>query len=315
MLFYLKLLDFAYLLFSFFGAKLATLFSRQNVTIPKTKKNKFVRIISSTSRQKFGSIERILTKLQQPQRFSCLLCPASRWVRVCDISKLSSFDINVILNVVIIFMCPLLDCTRLKLTKLTSYFVLAVLWGTFGAINELNNGYIAKANESFASYPLLTNFENLEFTVRTKSAPNLIIQLKSSNSEFLSVETDSNGYLQLRDKNGDINSSIPRFKKINDGFSHYVNVTPGGIEVDNKYYNVKLTSLQISTVFVGGLPETGDDLTAHAQFRGCIRDVRVNGQQLLFFNQTAAGPNSTQVNVARNCSGENVCASITGKRN
>ena len=73
MLFYLKLVDFAYLLLSFFGAKLATLFSRQNVTIPKTKKNKFVRIICSMSRQKFGSIETILTKLQQQQRFSSLL--------------------------------------------------------------------------------------------------------------------------------------------------------------------------------------------------------------------------------------------------
>ena len=76
MLFYLKLLDFASLLFSFFGAKLATFFSHQNVTIPKTKKNKFVRIIPSMSRQKFGSIEKILTKLQPQVRFSCLLCPA-----------------------------------------------------------------------------------------------------------------------------------------------------------------------------------------------------------------------------------------------
>ena len=37
MLFYIKLLDFAYLLFNFFGAKLATLFYRQNVTFQKQK--------------------------------------------------------------------------------------------------------------------------------------------------------------------------------------------------------------------------------------------------------------------------------------
>lgn len=141
-----------------------------------------------------------------------------------------------------------------------------------------------------------------------------MIQLKSSNSRTLSIETDSKGYLQLRDKNGDINSPISGFKKINDGISHYVRVTPGGIQVDNGTYNVTLTSLQISTVFVGGLPITGDSATAHAQFRGCIRDVRVNGQQLLFFNQTAAALNSTQVDIARNCSGENVCENITGKR-
>ena len=30
------------------------------------------------SRQKFGSIETILTKIQQPQRFSSLLCPRVR---------------------------------------------------------------------------------------------------------------------------------------------------------------------------------------------------------------------------------------------
>ena len=68
MLFYLKLLGF--------WREISNIFSRQNVTIPKTKKNKFVRIISSMSRQKIGSIERILTKLQQQVRFSCILCPA-----------------------------------------------------------------------------------------------------------------------------------------------------------------------------------------------------------------------------------------------
>ena len=38
-----------------------------------------MRIISSMPRQKFGSIERILIKLQQQVRFSCILCPALKY--------------------------------------------------------------------------------------------------------------------------------------------------------------------------------------------------------------------------------------------
>ena len=37
-----------------------------------------MRISCSISRQKFGSIEKILTKLQQPKRFLFLLCPACK---------------------------------------------------------------------------------------------------------------------------------------------------------------------------------------------------------------------------------------------
>ena len=191
------------------------------------------------------------------------------------------------------------------------YFVLAVLWGTFGTINELNNGHKATSNKSYASYTLSTTFQSLVFTVRTKSAPSLIIQLKSSNSRFISIETDDNGYLRLRDKSGDMNSLLPGVEKINDGVPRRVHVTPDGIQVDNTTYSQTLKSLKIETVFVGGL---NDEITAaDSQFRGCIRDVRVNGLQLLFFNQSAVGPSSTQVNIAKNCSGENVCRNVKGR--
>ena len=86
MVFYLKLLDFADLLFNFFGAKLATLFSRQNVTIPKTKKNKFVRIICPMSLQKFGSIETTTTA------FFVSFVPSVIWSYVVDSITIMSFD-------------------------------------------------------------------------------------------------------------------------------------------------------------------------------------------------------------------------------
>lgn len=108
-----------------------------------------------------------------------------------------------------------------------------------------------------------------------------------------------------------MNLLLPGVEKINDGVPRRVRVTPDGIQVDNTTYNQTLTSLKIEAVFVGGLD---DQITAADwQFRGCIRDVRVNGLQLLFFNESAVGPNSTQVNIAKNCSGENVCRSVTGR--
>ena len=175
-------------------------------------------------------------------------------------------------------------------------------------INQLNNGYRPTSNNSYAMYSLSTTFQHLAFTVRTRSASSSIIQLKFNNSMFLSVETDNNGLLRLRDNNGYINSQQSGDLKINNAVPHYIQINRTTITIGNATYDVMLTSLPVRTVFVGG----DEEVSAQAQFRGCIRDVRLNGQQLLFFNQTADGLNSTEKNIAEGCSGEDVCANVSG---
>jgi hypothetical protein len=96
--------------------------------------------------------------------------------------------------------------------------------------------------------------------------------------------------------------------KINNAISHYIQINRTTITIGNATYDVTMTSLPVRTVFVGG----DEEVSAQAQFRGCIRDVRLNGQQLLFFNQTANGLNSTEKNIAEGCSGEDVCANVSG---
>jgi hypothetical protein len=187
-----------------------------------------------------------------------------------------------------------------------------VPWGTFGAINQLNNDYHPTSNMSYASYSLSTTFKNLAFAVRTRSTSSLIVQLKFSNSTFINIETDNHGFLVLRNKSGKINSPSSGGLKISDANPHYIQINQTAITIDNATYDVTLTPLPVTTVFVGALPETGDDNSPHAQFRGCIRDVRLNGQQLLFINQTADGINSTVENIAEGCLGEKVCANISG---
>ena len=125
---------------------------------------------------------------------------------------------------------------------------------------------------------------------------------------FVSVETDNNGVLRLRDNNGYINSQQSGGLKINNAIPHYIQINRTTITIGNATYDVMLTSLPVRTVFVGG----DEEVSAQAQFRGCIRDVRLNGQQLLFFNQTADGLNSTEKNIAEGCSGEDVCANTSG---
>ena len=187
-----------------------------------------------------------------------------------------------------------------------------VRWGTFGVMNPFNSSYRPTSNKSIASYSVSGSFNTLVFAVRTRATSSLIIQLKFNDSVYLSVETDGNGYLRLRDKNGFINSPSSGGPKINDGIQHYIQINHTLMTVDNTSYGVNLKSLPIRSVFIGGLPRTGDEVGMHGQFRGCTRDVRMNGQQLLFFNQTKDEFNATEWNVARGCLREDVCANISG---
>ena len=158
-----------------------------------------------------------------------------------------------------------------------------------------------------------TTFKNLVFTVRTKSKSSLILQLNFNNSKALSVESDNDGFLRVRRGSTIVNSQSSGGLKINDAYAHYIRINHSVIAVDNMTYDVTLTSFSVGRVFVGGLPRNGDEeASAPAQFRGCIRDVRLNGQQLLFFNQTADGLNSTQENIAVGCSREDVCGNVSG---
>ncbi|XP_028394701.1 protein crumbs homolog 1-like [Dendronephthya gigantea] len=186
-----------------------------------------------------------------------------------------------------------------------------VPWGTFGAINVLKNGHRPNSNKSYVSFTLsATVFNNLAFTVRTRSISSLIIQLNSSDSRFLSVETDDKGFLRLRDNSGFLFSRLSSALKIGDGVSHYIYLNSTVVMVDNTTHDITIKSFMVGNVSVGGLPETGGE---DMQFRGCIRDVRLNGQQLLFFNKTEGGIlNRTQVNVAEGCSSEDVCSNISG---
>ena len=195
--------------------------------------------------------------------------------------------------------------------KTIAFFSSEVKSGTFGTISELNNGYTFNktSNKSYASYLLSSTFESLNFTVRTRSISSVIIKLQFNNSEFLSIETDSGGHLQLRHKDGYVRAG--GFHKINDAIERHVHVNLAAVHVNGTSFDVTLTPFLVRTVFVGGLPETGDEgSSAHEQFRGCIRDVRLNEQQLLFFNQTEDGLNSTQVNIAEGCHGEKVCPTV-----
>ena len=194
-----------------------------------------------------------------------------------------------------------------------SSLFLVVSWGTFGVMNPFNSSYRPTTNKSIASYSVSGSFNTLVFAVRTRSTSSLIIQLKFNDSIYLSVETDGNGYLRLRDKNGFINSHSNGRPQINDGIQHYIQINHTLMTVDNTSYDVNLKSLPIESVFIGGLPGTGEEVGVHGQFRGCIRDVRMNGQQLLFFNQSADGFNATELNVARGCLREDVCANTSGK--
>ena len=156
-------------------------------------------------------------------------------------------------------------------------------------------------------------FSNLALTVRTRSTSSLIIQLNLNNSRFLSVETDSKGFLSLRVNSGFVSLRLSDVLRISDGVSHYIYLNSSVVIVDNSTHDITMNSFSVGNVFVGGLPESGDD---DVQFRGCIRDVRLNGQQLLFFNKTEGyNFNCTYpVNVAEGCSSEDVCSNISGTR-
>lgn len=186
-----------------------------------------------------------------------------------------------------------------------------VLWGTFGAINQLNNGYRPTSNKSYATYSLSTTFKTLVFSVRTRSISGLILQLKYNDSVFMSVETDSDGFLRLRNHN--VYSPRNEGSKITDAIPHLIQINNTAIKIDNKAYDIPVTFLPVRAVFIGGLPVANDEIaSSHAQFRGCINDVRLNGKQLLFFNQTADELNSTQLNIFGGCSGEDVCTNVSG---
>ena len=197
------------------------------------------------------------------------------------------------------------------ITFIVLCFFSVVRWGTFGVVNPFNSTFIPTSNKSYASYSVSGTFETLAFAVRTRSSSSLIVQLKFNDSMFINVETDGNGYLRLRDKNGYINSSSKASLKINDASVHYIQINRTAVTVNNTSNDVTLASLPVRSVFVGGLPETGGEVSALAQLRGCIRDVRMNGQQLLFFNQSGDGLNTT-LNVAEGCLREDVCANISG---
>ena len=149
--------------------------------------------------------------------------------------------------------------------------------------------------------------------MRTRSSSSVVVLLYLNATAYLSVET-SNGVLQLRNKGGIIGLGNKSALKVDDASVHYISISRSAIQIDNASYDVTVPPLAIRDVFVGGVQEgyVGEALGANPSYRGCIRDVRLNGKQLLFFNQTAGVWNRTQKNVAPGCIGEDVCGNVSG---
>ena len=147
-------------------------------------------------------------------------------------------------------------------------------------------------------------FKSLSFSVRTRSQASGIIRLYQNTSYYLSIET-KDGALRLRRDGGVIAvTSLP----IADAAVHYIRINRDTILVDSSSHNVIVPALSISDVLIGGLP----DVSGMTSFQGCIRDVRLNGEQLLLFNQSLAKFSPIQVNIALGCSSEDVCRKLSG---
>lgn len=187
-------------------------------------------------------------------------------------------------------------------------------WGTFGTISRLNSGYVSKGNQSYAQYSVSKNFQSLDFSMRTRSQSSTVMLLYSNASVHLSVEV-TDGPLQLR-YNGEIltfegNGAV----NVGDGTEHHVSINRSSVQIDGLSLGVTLPLLTVKEMFVGDVSEnfTSNPFRSLAPFRGCIRDVRLNGEQLLFFNQTIDPLKSTQENIAVGCSSEDVCGNLSGK--
>ena len=99
--------------------------------------------------------------------------------------------------------------------------------------------------------------------------------------------------------------------RITDSAVHYVTINRSAVYIDGSPSMINLPSILIQYVYVGGLPQA-KMFGGMTSFQGCIRDVRLNGEQLLFFNQSELKP--VQKNIALECSSEDVCRTLSGIR-
>ncbi|XP_071981648.1 protein crumbs homolog 2 isoform X2 [Engystomops pustulosus] len=190
---------------------------------------------------------------------------------------------------------------------------------------EYNSGtFFLDDVPSFANFTIGQNIGeslNISAFIRTLKPDGLVLQISNGKIDYLSV------YL----KSGRINVKLffetLSFKEyISNGKKQLINisamdgiVTLNGVKFQEDLDKLPLLSvLDGDTVLVGGMPPDGNIEQWGGYFKGCLQDVRINGQRLEFFSFDAEDdpvyPDFVS-NVTKNCVSDDVCQSSPCKNN
>ena len=154
--------------------------------------------------------------------------------------------------------------------------------------------------------------------LRTRRHAGLLLVLVNSTSQYLRLWLDK-GRVRVQLHNFE---TLTSESAVNDGGIHFVSMVVDREHMVLYVANQKQGSVEVRTVdsqmgdvvYVGGLAEQKASAAFGGYFKGCIQDLRINGERLQFFRldtPVTSYPVELMANVTAGCTGDDSC-SVSG---
>ncbi|KAM9478353.1 protein crumbs homolog 1 [Salvelinus alpinus] len=176
-------------------------------------------------------------------------------------------------------------------------------------------------NKDSQSYAVFTITDNpgsditVSLFLRTRRHAGLLLVLVNSTSQYLRLWLDK-GRVRVQLHNFE---TLTSESAVNDGDIHFVSMVVDREHMVLYVANQKQGSVEVRTVdsqmgdvvYVGGLAEQKASAAFGGYFKGCIQDLRINGERLQFFRldtPVTSYPVELMANVIAGCTGDDSCS-------